>query len=128
MSAFARGLPYLHGSRWGRLSSVVLVALALAVLLPGMAQAQPFGTWVVWSPGFSGSHGYINIAHSPSLNPTGAFTIEAWVNITNGVSGEDCRSIAGKNYLQAWWIGQCNVGGQPTLRSYLKGSGSVRNG
>jgi hypothetical protein len=41
---------------------------------------------------------------------------------------EDCRSIAGKDYLHAWWIGQCTVGGQPVLRSYLKGGSSARNG
>jgi len=62
------------------------------------------------------------------LNPTGAFTFEAWVAMTNSSAGEDCRSIAGKNYQQTWWIGLCTVTGKPTLRSYLKGVGSLRNG
>ncbi|HEX7807927.1 MAG TPA: LamG domain-containing protein [Thermoanaerobaculia bacterium] len=72
--------------------------------------------------------GHAAIASNAALNPTGAFTFEAWVSITNSGSGEDCRTIAGKNYVEAWWIGLCTVGGKPTLRSYLKGGGSARNG
>ena len=128
MSAIAAGRSYIRWSTRGRLSRLVLLGLVVAGLLPGMAQAQPYGTWLVSTPGFPTTHGYVNIPHSSALNPTGAFTFEAWVNIANNVSGEDCRSIAGKNYLQAWWLGQCNVGGQPVLRSYLKGSSSLRNG
>ncbi len=101
--------------------------MGVAVMaLPQVVQAQPFGAWLT-TTGFP-TNGYVEIPASAALNPTGAFTFEAWVSISNNVSGEDCRSIAGKNYLQAWWLGQCNVGGQPTLRSYLKGSGSLRNG
>ena len=49
--------------------------------------------------------------------------------MSNNTAGEDCRSIAGKNYLTGWWVGICNtVGGLPTLRTYLKGGGSLRNG
>jgi hypothetical protein len=128
MSVISRGRSYLHGSRRGRLPLLLLLGLVAAGLLPGMAQAQPFGTWVVWSPGFPTTSGFIHIPHSSELNPTGAFTFEAWVNITNSTTGEDCRSIAGKNYLQAWWLGQCTVGGQPVLRTYLKGGASVRDG
>lgn len=103
----------------------IVVGLLLLVGAVGL-QAQPFGAWMhlVGQP----THGYIQIPHHSSLNPASAFTFEAWVQIANSVSGEDCRTIAGKNYLQAWWFGQCNVGGQPTLRSYLKGGSSVRNG
>jgi hypothetical protein len=104
-------------------------ALLLAVawiLVPGAAQAQPFGTWItfVGNP----THGYVRVPHSPALNPTGAFTVEAWVSISNNPAGEDCRSIIGKNWQQAWWLGLCTVGGQPTLRSYLKGAASLRQG
>lgn len=105
-------------------SGILLLLLGGAVGL----QAQPFGAWMISTPGYPGSSGWVQIPHHASLNPAGAFTFEAWVSITNSVSGEDCRSIAGKNYLQSWWFGQCNVGGQPTLRSYLKGSSSLRNG
>lgn len=106
-------------SNFGRILGILL----LGGLLAASAQAQPFGAWAH----FSGpTHGYIEIANSADLNPTGAFTIEAWVSISNNTTGEDCRSIAGKGYTQAWWIGQCNVSGQPTLRSYLKGAS--RNG
>jgi hypothetical protein len=40
----------------------------------------------------------------------------------------DCRSIAGKDYREAWWIGTCNVDGVRTLRSYLKGQDSRLDG
>ena len=73
-------------------------------------------------------HGGFQVAHHPALNPTGAITIEAWVSIGNSVVGEDCRSIVGKNWQQSWWLGMCNVAGQPRLRSYLKGSTSVATG
>jgi hypothetical protein len=101
---------------------VLLLALGGAVDL----QAQPFGAWMhlVGQP----TNGYIEIPHHASLNPAGAFTFEAWVAIANNVAGEDCRSIAGKSYTQSWWLGQCNVGGQPTLRSYLAGGGSLKQG
>jgi hypothetical protein len=102
--------------------SCVLALLALA----SPAQAQPFSAWL----NFNGhpAHGYVSVPHNAALNPTGNFTFEAWVQISNGPTGEDCRTIAGKNYLQAWWIGLCRVGGRPTLRSYLKGGASARNG
>ena len=111
----------------GRLSGILLLGLALAAG-PRAGQAQPFGAWLVSSPGFPTTTGSVRINPSPALNPTGAFTIEAWVAITNSAASEDCRSIAGKGYQNAWWIGQCTVGGQPVLRSYLKGAGSLKQG
>jgi hypothetical protein len=109
-------------------ATAVLVGLAAALLVAGAATAQPFGaTWMNYT-GFPSSSGWVAIPNAAVLNPTGAFTIEAWVSISNATTGEDCRSIAGKNFTAAWWIGQCNVGGQPTLRSYLKGGGTARNG
>jgi hypothetical protein len=100
----------------------------LLMILAGSAgiQAQPFDSWLTLAG--NPTHGYVQIPHHASLNPSNAFTFEAWVAISNNAGGEDCRSIAGKNWQQSWWLGQCTVGGQPTLRSYLKGSGSVRNG
>lgn len=101
------------------LLTLALLALVAAFALPRAAEAQPFNTYL----GFTGNptHGYMRVPHSSSLNPTGGFTFEAWVRIhdANGTSG--CSSIAGKNYLQAWWIGVCGT----NLRSYLKGSGSA---
>lgn len=104
----------------------VLLALLLAVLAAPAAQAQPFDAWMTLAG--TPSVGYVRIPHSAALNPTNAFTIEAWVSIRNNPPAEDCRSIAGKNYIQSWWIGVCTVGGQPTLRSYLKGGISRQNG
>lgn len=104
-------------------------AFALAVLLLTLtnpASAQPFGSWLTLNG--NPSTGHAAIPANAALNPTSAFTFEAWVSITNNTAGEDCRSIAGKGYLNAWWIGLCTVGGKPTLRSYLKGGGSSKNG
>jgi hypothetical protein len=92
------------------------------------AAAQPFGAWLVEGSGFPGTHAYLEIPHSAALNTTTGFTFEAWVAPSNGLTGEDCRSLAGKNFQQTWWVGICNVNGQPTLRSYLKGTSSLRNG
>lgn len=109
-----------------RVVGLLLLSLCVVAGLPGVAGAQPFTAWAHFTGG--PTHGYIQVPHSAALNPTGAFTFEAWVSISNSAASEDCRSIAGKNYLQAYWFGQCTVGGQPTLRSYLKGGSSAKNG
>lgn len=94
-------------------------AAALALfLLPAAASAQPFGGWRIFDRPIEG---YIRIPHSPALNPTGAITIEGWINVTDGGS---CSSIIGKGYQTAWWIGICGT----TLRSYLDGTSSLRDG
>jgi Concanavalin A-like lectin/glucanases superfamily len=105
----------------------ILAALLVSLALSSPAHAQPFAQWLTLS-GYPTFTGHVRVLHNAALNPTGAFTFEAWVAITNTGVGEDCRSIAGKNYLQAWWIGLCTVSGKPTLRSYLKGGSSARNG
>jgi hypothetical protein len=115
------------GTRRMGLHWVTAFAVAVSLLtLTNTAGAQPFGAWLSLSG--SPSTGHSAIPANAALNPTGAFTFEAWVAITNSSASEDCRSIAGKNWQQAWWIGLCTVGGKPTLRSYLKGSASARNG
>ena len=93
--------------------------LALAVLaLPAPAAAQPFGAWFTLS---GPTEGYIRIPHSPALNPTNRFTLEAWVAITDP---NGCSTIAAKDYTRAWWVGVCGN----ELRSYLKGTSSVQDG
>ncbi|RPH56584.1 LamG domain-containing protein [bacterium] len=116
----------VRGAGSGRGLGLWVLAVAMAAALPGAAGAQPFDSWL----DFAGNptHGYVRVPHSAALNPTGAFTFEAWVSISNNATGEDCRTIAGKNFLQSFWFGQCNVSGQPTLRSYLKGGASARSG
>jgi hypothetical protein len=115
------------GTRRSSLYWVPVLALAVSLLtLAGPVHAQPFGAWLTTSA--PPSTGHVAIPANAALNPTAAFTFEAWVSISNNASGEDCRSIAGKNYLEAWWIGLCTVSGKPTLRSYLKGGSSARNG
>ena len=40
-----------------------------------------------------------------------------------------CRSIVGKDFTQSYWVGICDAGGGlATLRSYLKGGSSLRDG
>jgi hypothetical protein len=116
----SRSYPTTRPSRRNGFAVLAAAALALLFLLPQAAEAQPFGGWT----NFTGNptHGYIRVPHSAALNPTGAFTFEAWVNIRD--HGTGCASIAGKGYLSTWWIGACGT----TLRSYLKGAGSIRDG
>lgn len=88
----------------------LFLVMALAA---GSLFAQPYGAWMT-APA---SGGYLNVPHSPDFNFSTGFTFEAWVSI----NATDCRSIAGKKWTETWWVGDC--GG--TLRSYLKGSGSL---
>jgi hypothetical protein len=103
----------------------MLLMIGLTLLMgAGSAQAAgPFGSWLVL-PGNTTSgaagHGYLEVPHSAALNPTGGYTFEAWVKLQTG-GGSGCRSIAGKDFTEAWWIGICG----DTLRSYLRGSGSA---
>jgi hypothetical protein len=103
--------PQTSGQAWKHL----WLALGLALVLPGLAAAQPFGGWLTL-PGYPTSS-YIAIPHSEALNPTTGFTFEAWVKVRDAHHGNQCSSIAGKNWMKAWWIGVCNQ----TLRSYIKG-------
>jgi hypothetical protein len=96
-----------------------LLALCLFFAVARPAMAQPFGAYMTTSP----SNGYISIPSSSDLNPASAITIEAWVSVTDA-NGGNCSSIVGKNYQQAWWVGLCGT----TLRSYLKGGSSQKNG
>ncbi|HYO14010.1 MAG TPA: LamG domain-containing protein [Thermoanaerobaculia bacterium] len=105
---------------------LLVLGIVLAAALPGAAGAQPFDSWLDFTG--NSNHGYVRVPHSAALNPTGALTFEAWVFLS-AIGGEgDCRSIAGKNYLQSYWFGVCVISGEPTLRSYLKGGASRRNG
>ena len=96
--------------------------LAGLLFLPAAAWAQPFGGWTVYT---ATQGNYSDVVSSPDLNPTAAITIEAWVSMSaTTAQGQNCRSIIGKDYTQTYWLGVCGN----TLRSYLKGSLSVRNG
>lgn len=117
------------GSTLGRRSGrgVAKAALAVAVLftalalLPTAAEAQPFGAWFVLAG--DPTHGYIRVPHSGALNPTSEITLEAWVSL-GPPGGVGCRSIIGKNYHEAYWVGRCGT----TLRSYVTGDGSFKDG
>jgi Concanavalin A-like lectin/glucanases superfamily len=97
-----------------------LFFLAAVLWARGTAGAQPFGEFLLLT---GPSSGYVEVPSSSDLNPTDAFTFEAWVKLTNS-SGASCSSIAGKNWQQAWWVGLCGT----TLRSYLRGSTSLFDG
>jgi hypothetical protein len=109
-------------NRWTLRS--LLPALALAFVAAPAAQAQPFNTWLKLQ-GYPAS-GYVEIPNSPALNPTAAFTLEAWVAVTDA-SGS-CSSIAGKNWHKSWWIGTCPSGGKHVLRSYVRGYSGASDG
>jgi hypothetical protein len=94
----------------GPFAGALLLGLALGAGLPGTAAAQPFGGWL----DVNGTNGYVSVPNDEALNPTGGFTFEAWVKVTDPGG---CSSIAGKGWTQAWWIGICGT----TLRSYIKG-------
>jgi hypothetical protein len=105
-----------------RMIAFWLGLLAFLLLLPAAAGAQPFGAWTIYS---ATQGNYWNIPSSPALNPTTAITIEAWVALSaTNAQGQSCRSIIGKDYHTAWWVGVCGN----TLRSYLKGDSSFRDG
>lgn len=107
------------------MSRKMLLALAAGCLVLGAAvelQAQPFGSWMSLS-GTAPRNGYVEIPHDSALDPSSELTIEAWVAFDTGdLESGDCQSIAGKNWRQSWWIGQCRTLGRPTLRSYLQGT------
>ncbi|MBN1248168.1 MAG: IPT/TIG domain-containing protein [Anaerolineae bacterium] len=78
------------------------------------------GAKVAYVLEFSGSS-YVSIPHSAELNPTGAFTLEAWVKRDND---SRCETVVGKGFASAYWLGLCNA----TIRFYSAGLGSNEDG
>jgi hypothetical protein len=93
------------------LVAVCATALAVAVLLGGVqSSSAEQGQYLHF--GGPGS-GYIEVAHSPALNPPAEITIEAWIRLAStgawGIGPTGCPTIAGKNYKTSYWFGiQCN--------------------
>lgn len=69
----------------------------------------------------NGTDAYVRVMHQPRLNPTGALTLEAWVNPSR-IDG--CRTVIGKDYRTSYWLGLCDG----KIRFYPRGSGSARDG
>jgi len=107
-----------HAPRRRFLLQLAGLAVLAVLLLPAAAGAQPFGSFLLLT---GPTLGYVEVPSSPALNPAGAITIEAWVNLTD--SG-GCSSIIGKSFTQSWWVGICGT----TLRSYIKGTSSLLDG
>jgi Concanavalin A-like lectin/glucanases superfamily len=103
----------------------LLLAAALPILGASAATAQPFGAWTIFSgDGTTDStNGYLGIPDSPALNPASAITVEAWVNLQTPFPAQPCRSLVGKNYHTAYWLGVCGS----TLRFYARGNGSFKD-
>src|SRR5262249_824684 len=103
-----------------RLPALRILACSALVLgfSAGSALAQPFGEFLLLT---GPSSGYVEVPSRSDLNPTDAFTFEAWVKLSDPGG---CSSIAGKNWHAAWWVGICGT----TLRSYLKGTPSLFDG
>jgi hypothetical protein len=114
------------------LSRRIRVAACLALMLGVTAalSAQPFGLWTEFvGDGTAGaSNGWLRIPDSPALNPTSAITIEAWVLLNVPSANTSCRSIVGKDYTHSYWVGVCNFGSGARLRSYVRGTGSLKDG
>jgi hypothetical protein len=96
----------------------VASSFAFIVLLAAAAGAQPFGQ-VLNLP--SAGNPYVQIPSSPSLTPNAAITIE-FLSHSSGNAG--CQTLIGKGFTTSYWIGNCSG----TLRSYLAGAGSSRDG
>ena len=97
-------------SRLGLASVVTLLAF-----LPAAAGAQPFGGYLALD---GDSSDYIEIPHSPALNPTGAITLEGWVRF----DAIDCVSLIGKNFSETYWVGTSATGACSSFRSWLGAS------
>jgi hypothetical protein len=108
---------------------LVTACLVLMLGLPAALSAQPFGLWTAFAGDgtLDSSNGHLEIPDSPALNPTSAITIEAWVSMSVPSANQSCRSIVGKDYTQSYWVGMCNSGSHAVLRSYVRGTSSIKD-
>ncbi len=99
-----------------------LAALVVLSCFPAALAAQPFGLWTefIGDGTLDANNGFLEIPADAALNPTSGITLEAWVQINLPFAAESCRSIIGKDYTKAYWVGVCGN----LLRSYTTGAGS----
>lgn len=105
--------------------------------LVGDADASPAGGSVSWGASlpfggfvrFDGGPGRLEASNTSAAQPTTALTFETWLRVTQPypATGAECRSLFGKDYTQAYWVGLCRSGGGMSLRSYTRGSFSARD-
>jgi hypothetical protein len=89
------------------------LAIGFLALTGGSVEAQhaPFLVFAEDAPGS------MQVAHDDDLNPGSAFTVEMWVYL---VTFDNCQSMFGKNWRQAYWLGICNG----SIRTYTHGTGT----
>ncbi|HPC84263.1 MAG TPA: LamG domain-containing protein [Thermoanaerobaculaceae bacterium] len=100
------------------LSAIRRLAAGVLLLALGATANAQVGTSFLVFP--ETGDGYVEIPHSPALNPTTAITVEAWLYLADG---RNCVSHVGKSYTEAYWLGICDQ----RLRFYARGSGSSRD-
>lgn len=97
----------------GRIPGVVAVLLVGGIGFGGVsaveAQHAPYLVFAEDAPGS------MQVPHDEALNPGAAFTIEMWVHL---MDTEDCTSLLGKNWQEAYWLGVCSG----SVRTYTHGS------
>jgi hypothetical protein len=101
-------------------AGMLVVVMATADPLNDRAEAVSLPPAVQHSLLLSGS-GHVAIPHNAALNPTTAFTVEAWVRRNND---SRCETIVAKGFETAYWLGFCNT----RIRFYASGPGSWEDG
>ncbi len=97
---------------------LISAALALVAVIAACAQQPLPPTLNRFMVLFNDQPGYIAVPHSPDLELPFALTIEGWVRFE--VVDEECVSLVGKDWLDAYWVGWCegvfrsHMGGQET--------------
>jgi hypothetical protein len=103
----------------------LLLAVAFALLVPGMAAAQPFGPYAAWSGdgATTAANGWLAVPDSPALDPGAAVTLEGWFKLATPFAAPQtgCRSLIGKDAARGYWLGVCGA----TVQASFGGAGSA---
>lgn len=115
-----------RSSRWiGALLGLALVIASFAQAPAAVTAAptrNPDVADTAASTLYLSGSGYLNVPNAPALNPSGGFTVEAWVRRID--TSPACQTIVGKGYQTGFWLGICNN----RLRFYSNGSSSSFDG
>ncbi|HSP56587.1 MAG TPA: LamG domain-containing protein [Dehalococcoidia bacterium] len=101
-----------HPSRFTHFTPVAAALLAMAALAAMLLLRTDSRAAAGQFLNFPGpGSGYVEVPDAPALNPGGAITIEAWVNLRSYNlygTAQFCPTIVGKNYTQSYWFGICD--------------------